>query len=99
MHVEVGVDLQKSAWLDLMQAATTEVRIGNQPLDTRHGFEPQQHLERVHRIQKVADCVRDRALQMGIAEFFLEGIVEVSPLHCVGSWKLPKDAIENSVIE
>src|SRR6266851_4872306 len=99
MYIEVGVHLEKSAGLDLMQAAAPEVRIGDQPLDARQGLKPQQHFERVHVIQEVADCFRDGALGVEIAEFLFECIVESPPWHCIGCGKFAKDTVENSVVE
>src|SRR5947209_17669498 len=69
MNVEVGVNLQKSARLDLMQAAAAEVRIGDQSLDAGERLQPQQHLERVHVVQKVANGFRDGAGLVMEAEF------------------------------
>src|SRR5436309_1924708 len=43
MDIEVGVDLQKSAGLDLMQSPAAEVRIGYQSVDARQLLEKQQH--------------------------------------------------------
>src|SRR4051794_451699 len=45
MDVEVGVNLQESAGLDLMQSAAAEVWIGDQSLDAGERLEPKQHLE------------------------------------------------------
>src|SRR4029077_13930359 len=61
MNVEVGVHFEKSARLDLMETAPAEVWIGNHPVDPRERLEPQQHLERVHVVEEVADHVRDAA--------------------------------------
>jgi hypothetical protein len=39
------MNLQKAARLDLMQAATAEVGIRDQPVDSRERLQPEQHFE------------------------------------------------------
>src|ERR1700720_2029305 len=68
MDVEVGGNLENPAGLDLMQAAASEVGIGNEPLDAGERFEPQQHLEGVHLVEKLANGLRDRAGLVKVAE-------------------------------
>src|SRR5437588_4674175 len=41
MDVEVGVDFEEAAGLDLMQAAAAEIWIGDQPIDARERLQPE----------------------------------------------------------
>src|SRR5207253_1494877 len=88
MDVEVGVNFQKSARLDLMESAAAEVGVGNQSVDPGQRFEPQQHLEGVHVVEKIAGGLRDRGGLVRVAELFLERVIESPPLLFAGRREL-----------
>ena len=99
VDVEIGVDLEKAAGLDLVQTAAAEVRIRNQPFDPRERFQPQKHLKGAQVVEKVADRSRDAAGLVVVAELLLHRRVEGTPRHPLRAWKLAQDGIERGVVE
>src|SRR5713226_401565 len=99
MDVEVGVDLEKPARLDLMQPPTTKVGIRDQPLDSGERFEPQQRLEGVQIVEKIANCFRERASLVRVSELLFLRIVELHPLHGPRVGKVAQDRFEDVRVE
>lgn len=99
VYVEVGVHLQESARLDLMQPASAEVRIRNQSFDSGERFEKEEHLEPVHGVEETAHCVGNDAPFVVVAQLLLLGAVELSPLDCSRRWKLTQDCLEVGIVE
>ena len=99
MDVEVGVDLQESAGLDLVQPAAAEVRIGNQAVDAGELLEERQHLESVHGVEEAADARRDLAQLVVEAELLLARVVESHPAHRFRRRELAQHRVEVGVVE
>src|SRR5688572_2656159 len=99
MDVEVSVDFQKTAWLDLMEPAAPEIRVGNQTLDSGQGLQEQEHLESVHGVEKRPNALGDRAALIEESEFFLLRIVEGHPTRAVRRWKVVEDSVEVGGVE
>jgi hypothetical protein len=99
VDVEVGVNLQEAARLDLMQTAAAKVRIGDQPVDAGQVLEPEQHLEAVHGVEKRAHVRRDHAVLVVVAELLLQRRLEAPPAHLLRRRELGQHALEIGVVE
>ncbi len=99
MDVEVGVHLQESARLDLMETAAPEVGIGDEAVDAGERLEPEQHLEAVHVVEKLADRFRDAAALVEVAELLLQRIVELHPSRALAIGEIAQHRLELGVVE
>ena len=98
VHREIGVNVQEPASLGLMQATAVQVRVGDEPADSRQLGEPGDEFGRVQVVDQPAD-ERWEVRPSRLAELLLVVVPVLDPRGFIRPWKLASEPARDGVVE
>src|SRR5215203_2023812 len=94
--VEIHVDFQEAAGLDLVRPGPAVVRIGDQPFDAGERPQELEQRRRIHLIKKELDA-RPQGILVPVAELLLRGVVELAPGDLVRTREIVQNLLQDLV--